>query len=421
MKLGIFDMDRWEDIFSHMKKHKIRTFLTAFGVFWGIFLLLILLGTGSGLEKGVFKQFGGVAVNSLHIWANTTTLPYKGNKPGRWIILTDDDTKAIEELVQGVDIVCPRLRVWWSTTTRYKKKNGSFSMVGATADLPEIEPIVISEGRFINERDLDESRKIAIIGTGVRDVLFDKGESPIGSYIDVNGVSFMVAGVFDIESYGGDRRGALETVYLPLTTTQAAFNLPNRVGWYSLLIADGYRASDVDIAVKNLFISRHTINPKDTRALGSWDSSREYNNLQGLFTGIRVFLWIVGIGTLIAGIVGVSNIMLITVKERTREIGIRKALGATPFSIIAMILQEAFFITSVAGYLGLVAGVFVVEGVATFLRSQPQEVTYFSDPEVSLSVALLAMGLLVISGTLAGLFPALKASKIHPVIALREE
>ncbi|MBN2510250.1 MAG: ABC transporter permease [Spirochaetales bacterium] len=421
MNIGIFDSDRWEDIFSHMGKHKIRTFLTAFGVFWGIFLLLLLLGAGSGIENGVFKQFGGVAVNSLHIWGNTTTLPFKGNRPGRWVELTNEDTQAISTLVKGIDIVCPRLRVWWTTTTRYKKKTGSFSMIGTTEDLLEIEPIIIQEGRFINERDIAQERKIAVIGTGVRDILFEKTESPIGSFIDVNGVTFLVAGVFDIESYGGDRRGALETVYLPLSTTQSAFNLPHRIGWYSLLISEGFSAAGVESAVRALFTARHDIDPRDTRAIGSWDSSREYNNLQGLFTGIRLFLWIVGIGTLLAGIVGVSNIMLITVKERTREIGIRKALGATPFSIVSMILQEAFFITSVAGYLGLVAGVFAVEGAASFIRSQPQEISYFSEPEVSISVALAAMGILILSGTLAGLFPALKAAKIHPVIALREE
>jgi putative ABC transport system permease protein len=256
---------------------------------------------------------------------------------------------------------------------------------------------------------------------GVREALFAPEVNPVGEYIDINGVSFLIIGVFDFESYGGDRRGRLETIYIPLTTLQRTFNLMNRVGWYSVLIEDGTAASDVETAIKSLLMSRHEINPKDNRALGSWDSSREYKNLQGLFTGIRVFIWVVGIGTLLAGIVGVSNIMLIIVQERTREIGIRKALGATPFSIISMILQEAFFITALSGYLGVISGIMVMEGISVYVRKRAMDITYFDAPEISLAVALSAMGLLVVAGTLAGLFPALKASKIHPVEALREE
>jgi putative ABC transport system permease protein len=421
MRGELFDPDHWEDIFSHIKKHKVRTLLTAFGVFWGIFLLLLLLAAGDGIEKGAYRQFGRIAVNSIHVWTEQTTLAYKGNKPGRYIELTDEDTKALKEAIHGIEKVCPRLNIWWSTTTKYGKKDGSFRVNGEVPEVASLEPIKIVNGRFINERDILEARKVVVIGTRVQEVLFAPGEDPVGKYIETSGVSNLVVGVFDFDSYGGDRRGRTETIYMPFTTMQRTFNMVNRVHWYSVLLGKNAQTEKIETEIKKLLAARHDVHPDDRRAIGSWNSSKEFHSIVGLFTGIRIFLWIVGLGTLLAGIIGVSNIMLIIVQERTKEIGIRKALGAPPASIISMILQEAFLITAVSGYAGLVAGVALTEGVSWYMKSAKMQIDYFTDPEISLGVALGAMCILILAGTLAGLYPALKAARIHPVEALREE
>ncbi len=421
MKVELFDPDHWEDIFSHIKKHRVRTALTAFGVFWGIFLLLLLLAAGSGIEKGTYRQFGRMAVNSIHVWTEQTTLAYKGNKPGRYIQLRDEDTAAIAENFPGIREVCPRLNIWWSVTTKRGKKDGSFRVTGETPSIISIEPIKIVNGRFINGRDILESRKVVVIGTRVQEVLFEAGEDPVGKYLEIDGVSFLVAGVFDFDSYGGDRRGQTERIYMPFATMQRTFNMIGVVGWYSILLENDVDTEKTEAAIKGLLASRHDVHPEDRRAIGSWNSSKEFRSIHGLFTGIRAFLWIVGLGTLLAGIIGVSNIMLIIVQERTKEIGIRKALGATPASIVSMILQEAFLITAVSGYAGLVVGIFLTETVAWYMKNAAVQVDYFAEPEIGLGVAFGATIILVLAGTLAGLYPALKAARIHPVEALREE
>jgi putative ABC transport system permease protein len=421
MNRDIFDPDHWEDIFSHIKKHKARTLLTAFGVFWGIFLLLMLLAAGSGIEKGAYKQFGRMAVNSIHVWTEVTTLAWKGNKPGRWLNLTDADTEAIRDGVPGIIAVCPRLNIWWPTTTRYGKKEGSFTIQGEVPEVFRLEPIVMKEGRFINSRDVGESRKVVVIGTRVREILFAPEEDPVGKYIQIDGVSFLVIGVFAFDSFGGDQRGKAETIYMPISAMQRTFNMINRVFWFSILVDERAPTDETELAIKRLLAGRHDVHPDDQRAIGSWNSSREFKSIKGLFTGIRIFLWIVGLGTLLAGIIGVSNIMLIIVQERTREIGIRKALGATPLSIVSMVLQEAFLITAVSGLSGLLTSFAITEAVSWYMTKTNMQVDYFSNPEISLGVAFGALVLLILAGTLAGLFPALKAARIHPVEALREE
>ncbi len=399
----------------------MRTALTAFGVFWGIFLLLLLLAAGSGIEKGAYRKFGRVGVNSIHVWTERTILAYKGNKPGRYINLYDEDTRALRERIPGIRTVCPRLNIWWSTTTRYGKKNGAFRINGEVPDITRIEPLVVANGRFINGRDILQARKIAVIGTRVVEILFGPGRDPVGEYIEIEGTSFLVVGVFDYESFGGDNRGRTESIIMPFTTMQRSFNMIGRVGWFAVLVENDADTDRTEADIKSLLAARHDVHPEDRRAIGSWNSLREFRAIQGLFTGIRLFLWIVGLGTLLAGIIGVSNIMLIIVQERTKEIGIRKALGASPASIVSMILQEAFLITAVSGYAGLVFGTILTEAVSWYMTSTNMQVDYFAEPEISLGVALGATGILILAGTCAGLYPALKAARIHPVEALREE
>lgn len=421
MTIELFDSSHWEDILSHMKKHRVRTGLTAFGVFWGIFLLLILLGAGNGIEKGVLLEFGGVAVNSIHVWGNRTSLPYNGYKAGRYISLTDEDTEAIKLSVKGIEDVCPRQELWGANSVKFGKKDGSFTIKGDVPSIINLEPLKIVNGRFINRRDMDELRKVTVIGSRVKDVLFGDSLDPIGNYVEVNGIPFLVVGVFEYDTYGGDDRGRSESLVIPYTTLQRTYNRINEVGWFSILVDREYKGVNVESEVTKLLGKRHNVHPEDRRGIGSWNTSREFESLQGLFSGIRIFLWIVGLGTLLAGMIGVSNVMLIIVKERTREIGLRKTLGATPISIVSMIIQEAFLITGVAGYSGVISAIVTMELISLFLKRSQMNTQYFSDPEISLPVALAAMGVLIISGLLAGFFPAVKASRIHPVEALREE
>jgi putative ABC transport system permease protein len=270
----------------------------------------------------------------------------------------------------------------------------------------------------LNRLDLDEHRKVAVIGQRVREVLFAKNEDPLDETIKINGVTFRVIGTFvPTRSDGGDRNDELQTIFVPFTVFQSAFNFGDRVGWFALISKDGVPASVLETKALALLKERHRVAPDDPRALGHYNSEVEFNQISGLFTGIRMLVWIVGIGTLSAGVIGVSNIMLVIVRERTNEIGIRRAVGATPLSIMGQIVLEALILTTLAGYLGLVAGVGVVEMIAHAMAAHPAEM--FRDPEVPFQSAVITLAILVGSGILAGLIPARRAMTISTVEALR--
>ncbi|KOY85900.1 ABC transporter permease [bacterium 336/3] len=416
----MFDSDKWQEIFATIKKNKLRTFLTALGVGWGIFMLVFLLGVGKGMENGVKREFAGESVNSIWVWRGKTTLPYKGLKPGREIFFTNEDYETAQNKMNNIDFIGVRNSLWGEFTINYKNKNGSFQVYGSNYNFFKLNGEKIINGRFINDLDMDEKRKIVVIGVRVKNILFGD-KDPIGEYIEIKGVHFKVVGVFTRK--GGNGR-LEERIYMPFTTYQATFNPQKRIHLVGIAAKEGVPAKEVEDQIRTLLSDKYKFDPKDKQAIGINNNQEEYERTMGLFTGIAAIVWFVGLGTLAAGIVGVSSIMLIIVKERTKEIGIRKAIGATPWSIISLVLQESIFITSMAGYIGLLLGVGILELIRSLIEKVEMdggEVSYFSRPEVNISVAITATLILVIAGALAGLFPAMRAANIKPIEALRAE
>jgi putative ABC transport system permease protein len=415
----MFDLDKWQEIYNTMRAHKLRTFLTAFGVAWGIFMLVLLLGAGKGLENGVLKIFGSMAKNTMWIWGGRTTMPYKGLQPGRYIRYNNEDYQALKNEFPEIKFLAPSSRLGGSFLVINKDKSGSFSVEGHYPDLSNVKVMTYPKGRFINDSDIKEKRKVAVIGSRPVEMLFDQ-ENPIGKYIQIKGVYFLVVGTFAVETTDEGGRGDAEKIFIPLTTLQQTFNQQN-LDNFAITPEDNIDPEELEGRIKMKLASRHNMSPDDSKALGSFNSGKAVQKFVALFTGISIFIWVVGIGTIIAGIVGVSNIMLIIVKERTREIGIRKALGATPRSIVTLIIQEAIVITSFAGYIGLVFGVALLEGMKSFMKSAKIESPFFSNPDIDIKIAIIAMIILVVAGALAGLFPARKAASINPIEALKAE
>ena len=420
----MFDLDNWQEIYHALASNKLRTFLTAFGVFWGIFLLMVMLGSGSGLQNGVYDGFSSEATNCFFVWTRRTTIPYRGLPSGRRFELDNGDTEAIRRLIPEAAIVAPRNQLGGhrgaNNVTRGSKA-GAFSVMGDIPEYNQVEVVPMVTGRFLNPIDLEEKRKIAVIGTGVQKLLFEAGEQPIGESIEINGVYFKVVGVFRPLRSGDEADRQAQTIYVPFSTFQHAFNRGQEVDWFAITADEGVPASAVEARVLELLAARHRVAPDDHRAFGHFNMEEEFGKIQGLFGGISILIWIVGTGTLAAGAIGVSNIMMIIVKERTKEIGVRRAVGARPTSIIGQIVFEAILLTSAAGYVGLLAGVGVMEGLRSFLISSGADIQMFKNPGVDLSHAVLALAILVVSGTLAGIIPAQRAISVSPVDALRAE
>ncbi len=418
----IFDLDNWQEIAAAMRKNKLRTFLTAFGVFWGIFMLVIMLGSGNGLRNGVLEEFSGTATNSFFMWTQATSKPYKGLQPNRQYNFTTEDAVALQQNISELKIVAPMNQLGgYNSNNNVVRglKSAAFSVYGVHPQVTEIQQFKLTGGRFINTNDMDDKRKVAVIGETVVEKLFSTAENPIGQYIKINGVNFMVTGLLRGSGKGHEAREQAASIYLPFTAFGQAFNMGNKVGWFSVKSADNVSASIAEKKAMALLKERHKIAPDDKRAIGHWNMAEEFNKLSGLFLGIEMLVWFVGIGTLLAGVIGVSNIMLIVVKERTREIGVRRAIGATPASIVSQLMLEAVTLTSIAGYAGLVAGVGLLELVSQNIPAG--EGVMFLHPGVDLAVALKALGILIFSGALAGLIPAQRALEISPVEALRTE
>ncbi|GAA3997895.1 ABC transporter permease [Hymenobacter fastidiosus] len=413
----MFDLDKWSEIWATVRRHKLRTGLTAFGVFWGIFMLVVLLGAGKGFRNGVEKEFD-VAKNAVFVWTQRTSVPYAGLKVGRFIQLTNDDVQVLTREVPEAAVILPRGSLDGTFTVQYGTKSSFFSVNGEYPGYPAVKALHLTAGRFINDIDIAERRKVAVIGDRVAEVLFDKAD-PLGQEIRIKGIYFRVVGLSKAEGKPENAQQDAQTIIIPLTALQITFNQVNKVGYFAFIPKPGIPAALVETKVKQILARQHKVAPTDERAFGSANVEEEYARVQGLFTGISGFSWLVSIGTILAGIIGVSNIMLIVVKERTKEIGIRKALGATPWSIVSLIVQESIVITAAAGLLGLLFGTALMAGINFLIAGQ--DVGFFANPQVDVGVAATAVALLVVAGAVAGLVPALKAAGVQPVVALKDE
>lgn len=405
-------MEVINEILSTMAKNKLRTGLTGFSVFWGIFMLVILLGSGNGLLNGVTNQFRDDAINSIWIRADVTSMPYKGMDSGRRIQLENADYNHVNRNFSEVEYLTSRYGMW-NAPVSYGKEFGNFSFRGVHGDHQYLENTIIDQGRYINQKDIEESRKVAVIGKAMVTQLC-KGDNPINKYIEVYGVPFKVVGIFSDD--GNEREEQI--VYTPISTAQMVFGGGNNVNQIMFTTGELTLNESRVLAdqVRNDFARRHQFDPADERALNVRNVLEHFQEIMNILAGINIFIWFIGIMTIIAGIVGVSNIMFIVVKERTKEIGIRKAIGATPRSIIGMIIIEAIFITAVFGYLGLVSGILLLEAIGPNIDSD-----FFANPEVDLKIAISTTMVLVFAGALAGYFPARKATMIRPIEALRDE
>lgn len=408
----MFDYDKWQEIFDSIGKHKLRTILTAFGVAWGIFMLVLLLGAGKGLGNGISYQFEGDALNSLWIRPGRTSVPFKGMKEGRRIRLDNDDYKFLLDEFDKIEQLSGKYFLGGNKVAKYKEIALAYDVQGIHPDGAIVEGLTVTKGRALNHADQLENRKVAVIGEPVVDQLF-KEEDPIGKMVTLDGANYKIVGVFHDKE--GER--SMRRFYLPISTVQKVYSSLNRLD--QLIVAAG----DLSLADMNLLEqktkealqSRKMIAPDDRRALRVFNMANEFQSFVSLMFVTNAIIWMVGVFSMIAGVIGVSNIMLIIVKDRTKEIGIRKAIGATPGSIVSMIFQESIFITAVAGYIGLASGV----GVLALL--QDVETEFFRRPEVNFGVVFAATVVLVLAGVLAGLLPAIQASRINPVTAIKSD
>jgi putative ABC transport system permease protein len=421
----MFDRDRWYEIYSTLRSNKLRTFMTAFGVFWGILMLIIMMGSGNGLRNAVFDGFQDFATNSAFIWTRQTSIPYKGLPRGRQWLFNNEDMKALRESLPEIGYLAPRLQPWSGTGDNNVVrgiKTANFDIFGDYPDYFRIDPVTMLAGREINDIDINENRKVAVIGNQVRDEMFEKSEDPIGQYIRIRGVYFQVVGVFEPRnkniSFGGDKE---RTIFIPFTSLQIAYNMGDQVHFIAVTAKENIPVSILEKKVMALLADRNKVAPEDEYAFGHFNLEEEFIQMNGLFNGINVLIWIVGIGTLFAGVIGVSNIMLIVVKERTHEIGIQRSIGATPWKVIGQILMESVTLTAMSGMIGLVLGVGILELINRQMASSGNEAEMFKNPGVDFSIAVTALIVLIFSGLFAGFIPARKAVSIKPVEALRAE
>jgi len=422
--MKLFDKDKWQEIYIALRKNPWRTFFTAFGVFWGIFMLVIMMGAGEGLYNGATQDLGDMATNSVFMWTHRTTMPYKGFPRGRYYRFNNSDTKALKENISELQYIAPRLQGWGGNGNNNVirgERTGAFQIQGDYPEINIIDPINLTQGRFINYIDINNLRKVAVIGIRVFNEMFEPDENPIGEYIQIQGVYFKVVGLFQSKKNDQQADHENQAIYIPFTTLQKVYNYGDRVGWYSMTAVDDVPVAVVEEKAKEILRQRHSIHPDDDRAVGSFNLDKEWSKMTNLFTGIRGLVWIVGIGTLLAGVIGVSNIMLIVVKERTKEIGIQRAIGATPLSVISQIVTESVLLTAVAGYFGLAIGVGLLELINYGLSTSGADANMFNNPSIDFVVATRALITLVFAGMLAGLIPAFRAVSIKPIDALRDE
>lgn len=416
----IFDKDTWQEIFGSIRKSKLRTSITVIGVLWGIFLFITLLGAARGMENGFDREFRNLATNSIFLWAQRTGMPHEGFQRGRRLQLKIQDVDAILKQAPDVEFIAPRSvqGVFGGAPASIKRKTNTktYKLFGDYPILDNVNKVKILEGRFINSKDINEARKVCVIGEKIVDELFEKNENPVGDFLEVNGSFFQIVGLYkdNQTSFEGD-----DSIYIPFSTYRKINNTGDYIGWMVIAAKKDADIVKVEENVKSILKRRHDVHPDDDRAFGSFNFGEMFSKITGFVKGMKFLTWFVGIATLIAGVIAIGSILLITVSERTKEIGIRRAIGATPANIKGQIILESVFLTLVAGILGIIfAGgiLMIINANLTNGDGIP-----FVNPTVNTSIAIGAVLALVTFGTLIGLIPAQRAISIKPIDALREE
>ena len=410
----LFERDTWQEVYDSLTKNKLRTALTMVGVWWGILLLIGLLGSARGIENSFNRLFGSFATNSVFVWAQSTSKPFKGFQEGRQVQLKISDAKKIEENVEGIEFVVPRNQS--QALVVHNFLSGNFGVNGDYPLLDQVQKKKMIQGRFINQTDIDENRKVVVISEEIYKQLFEKDAEMIGEYIQLNGMNFKVVGMFET---GNANMGPSSDIHIPFTTFQQIYNMGENIGWMMITGKPEYDISQIETDAKLILKNLNKVHPEDNRAFGSFNLGKEFAKITGFLTGMQFLTWFVGIATLIAGVFAIGNILLITVKERTKEIGVRRALGATPFEIKRQVVLEAVFITLIAGLLGIISGGSILM-LLDSLYGQGAE-AMLVNASVSISIVFVALIILIVLGTLIGLIPAFKATSIKPIDALREE
>jgi len=410
----LLNRDTWQEVYDSMSKNKLRTGITMVGVWWGILLLITLLGAARGMENSFNRLFGDFATNSVFVWGQSTSKPFKGFQEGKRVQLKLSHAKKIEENVEGIEFVVPRNRNQALVVRNFL--SGSFSINGDYPLLDKVQKKRLLKGRFINQNDIDAKKKVAVISEDIYKQLFEKDEIAIGQYIQMNSINFTVIGV---AQNGNAKMGPSSDIHIPFTTFQQIYNQGDTIGWLMITGKPEYNIKQIEEDAKLLLRNLNKVHPQDKRAFGSFNLGKEFAKITGFLKGMQFLTWFVGIATLIAGVFAIGNILLITVKERTKEIGVRRALGATPFEIKRQIVVEAVFLTLVAGLFGIISGGWMLIA-ADNAWGQGEDATLVN-ASVSIAVVFVALLLLVTLGTLIGLIPAFKATSIKPIEALREE
>lgn len=417
----LFDRNTWQEIFGSISKNKTRTIITVIGVLWGIFIYIALSGAAKGMDNGFESIFETIAKNSMFVWAQSTSMPYEGYKTGRQLQLKLGDARMIENRIPEVEFIAPRnVRGFFGSppaSTARGDKTGSYTVYGDFPEFTKIAPKKIYDGgRFLNDEDIDQARKVAVIGERTQKELFDADEDPIGGYLRIDNIYFQVIGVHKFEPGGGF--GGDGDIFIPFTTYKKLYNTGEDVGWFSIAAYDNVDVIKVEENIKSLLKNIHQVDPDDERAFGSFNLGEQFEKITGFADGITFLSLVVGIATILAGVIGIGNILLISVKERTKELGVRRALGATPAEVRNQIILESVFLTMLAGIIGIILGAGVLKLIGDFT----QDIDFpYNNPTVPIPYVIGALAIMVILGTLIGLIPAQRAVSIKPIDALREE
>lgn len=413
----MFDSDKFKEIWQAISRNKMRSILTAFGVFWGIFMYVVMTGLGNGFENGMMKMVEEISPNAVFFFSNSTSVEYKGFNSGRYWRMTNDDLQLIQDAIPSVEYTSALLQTYPSNPITYKERSGDFMVSGIDNHYQKINPMPIIFGRFFNDFDINEHRKMCIIGSKVWQDLFEDQTDPVGERINVDGVFYTIVGVVNPGENINIGGNAEETVFIPSTSFQQVYNYGNYIDALMVVAHDRADINQVEKEIKDILKVKHFIAPEDNIAVVSFNVQMIFLMFNYLFIGLNILIWIVGMGTMLAGAVGVSNIMMVTVKERTQEIGIKRAIGAKPRTILTQIMSESTILTFIAGFFGLFFGVLIL----TIVDQLVSDVEMFFNPYISFKMAIVAAIIITVAGAFAGIIPARNAVKIKAIDALRDE